>query len=76
MYSFLISFFNDLDKFNKLKPKKKKQKRKKKTNVDDTASELYNDLLEMYFYRYEALSDVIKRKLHNKFDSLNSFLEE
>ena len=73
MYSFLISFFNDLDKFNKLK---KRNKREKKTNAVDTASELYNDLLEMYFYKYEALSDVIKGKLHNKFDSINSFLEE
>ena len=42
MYSFLIRFFNDLDKFNKLKPQK--EETKKKTNVSDAASELYNDL--------------------------------
>ena len=56
MYSFLIGYFNNIDKFNKLKPKKKRNKAKK-ANVFDTASELYNDLLEIYFYKYKALSD-------------------
>ena len=31
MYSFLIRFFNDLDKFNKLKSQKEETKRKKQT---------------------------------------------
>ena len=35
MYSFLISFFNDLDKFSKIKAQKGK------TNEHNTASELY-----------------------------------
>ena len=33
MYSFLIRFFNDLDKFNKLKPQKEETKRKKRTSL-------------------------------------------
>ena len=41
----------------------------------DTASELYNDLLEIYFHKYKALSDVKKRKLGNKYDRINLFLE-
>ena len=32
-YSFLVSVFNDLDKFSKLKPQKKNQKRKKQMFV-------------------------------------------
>ena len=51
MYYFLISLFNGLDK-----PRNSKRGNKKeKTNVYDTASELYNDLLEIYFYKYKAL---------------------
>ena len=48
MYSFLIRFFNDLDKSNKLMPQKEETK-EKKTNVYNTASELYNDFLEIFF---------------------------
>ena len=36
--------------------------KEKKTNVYDTDSELYNVLLEIYFYEYKALSDVQKKK--------------
>ena len=32
-------------------------------------------MLEIYFYKYKALSDVKKRKLGNKNDSINLFLE-
>ena len=45
-YSFLVEFFNDLDKLNKLKTQKEKTE-KKKTN--DKALELYNDFLDIYF---------------------------
>ena len=38
-------------------------KEKKKTNVYDTTSELYNDLLEIYFHKYKAFSDVKKKKV-------------
>ena len=44
MYSFLISFFNDLDKFSKIKAQKEE-----KTNQCGTASELYSDFLETFF---------------------------
>ena len=45
---FQSTFFNDLNKLNKLKPTKEETQKKKQTNVYDTASELYNDLLEIY----------------------------
>ena len=32
-------------------------------------------MLEIYFYKYKALSNVKKRKLGNKNDSINLFLE-
>ena len=45
-YSFVASFSNDLDKFEKLKPQKEKKKRKK-TNVYNITSKLYNDWLHI-----------------------------
>ena len=56
-HSLLVDFFNDLDKFSRLKRKtenkqtnkKKKKKERKKAKVNDTASELYNYLLEIYY---------------------------
>ena len=45
-YSFVASFSNDLDKFDKLKPQKEKNK-SKKTNVYNIASKLYNDWLHI-----------------------------
>ena len=59
--SFLVNFFNDLDKFKKLKSKKEETK-EKKTNVYDTVSELYNDLLKAYFDEYYGLLDAKRRK--------------
>ena len=47
--SFLLEFFKDLNKFNNLKTKKEKNKNEIKNKVCDTASELYNGLLETYF---------------------------
>ena len=41
----------------------------------DNASKLYNEYLEIYFDEYEALSDAQKRKLGNKYDPINLFLE-
>ena len=46
--SFLANIFDDLDKFDNLKPRKEKTK-EKKTNMYDSVSELYNDLLGTYF---------------------------
>ena len=39
------------------------------------ASELYNEYLEIYFDEYKALSSAKKRKLGNKYDPINLFLE-
>ena len=52
-YSFPVNFFDDLDKFSDLKPQKEK-----KTNVYNTTSELFNDLLEICFDEFCDLSDV------------------
>ena len=41
----------------------------------DNASELHNQYLEIYFDEYKALSDIKKRKLSNKYDPINLFLE-
>ena len=54
-YSFLFEFFNGLNNFNKLITKKE-ETLKKKTNVHDPASDLYNELLEIYFNEYYYLS--------------------
>ena len=43
--------------------------------VYDNASELYNEYLEIYCDEYKALSDAHKRKLDNKYDPINLFLE-
>ena len=45
-YSFVASFSNDLNKFDKLKPQKEKNK-SKKTNVYNIASKLCNDWLHI-----------------------------
>ena len=55
-HSFLVDFFNDLDKFSRLKRKtenkqtnKKKKKKKKKKQKKKKKSELFNYLLEIYY---------------------------
>ena len=58
---FLAKFFDNLSKFEKLKTQKQKtekqkKKQKQKKNVHNTASELYNDLLEIYFDQYNDLN--------------------
>ena len=55
-YYFLYKFSNNLNKFTKLKTIKEITK-KKKTNVHNTVSELYNELLGTYFDEYYYLSD-------------------
>ena len=54
--------FNDLDKFNKLKPQKE-EANKKKTNVYNTASEPYHGSLGTYFDEYYDLSDTKSSKI-------------
>ena len=60
-YSFLRNFLNDLNKFKKLKTIKQETK-KKKTNVHNTASQLYNELLETHFHEYYYLSHAKRKK--------------
>ena len=61
-YSFPIDFFNDLNEFNNLNTQKEKTQKKKKTNMYDTASELYNNLLATYFDEYYYLSGAERKK--------------
>ena len=58
-YPILLWFYNDLNKFSNLNPRKQRTKEKTAT-VYDTASELYNEYLEIYFDQYNALSDARK----------------
>ena len=62
-YSFLIEFFNDLEKF--LKQNKKTRR---------AASELYNELLKVYFDEYNDVSDA-KRKMNSKYNPTNLRLD-
>ena len=49
-------------------------KREKRSGYGN-ASELYNELLGIYFFEYEALSEAKRRKLGNKYYPTNLFLE-
>ena len=71
MYSFLSNFSNDLDKFSRLKPQQQKKK-----NVYNTASELYNDLLETYFDVYYDLWDAKRSRMDPQYDPANLTLDE
>ena len=72
---FLANFFDDLDKFNKLKPQKEETIDKTK-NEYDTVLELYNGLLETYFDEYFDLSDAKRSKIDPKYDSAILTLDE
>ena len=72
-YSILAEFFNDFGKLTELKTQK--EKKKEKTNVYDTVSELYNDLLEIYFDQYYDLSDVKRSKIYPEYDPANLTLD-
>ena len=52
-YLYLKVFYNDLDKFSKLDPKKENLKE----IVNNAVSELCNELLNGYFDLYEEFSD-------------------
>ena len=69
-----MSFYRDLNTFNNLNPQNESTKEKKAT-VCDNASELQNEYLEIYFDEYKAFSDAKKRKVGNKYDLINLFLE-
>ena len=57
---FQPSFYNELKKFNNLKPRNAGTI-EKKMNVYDNASELYIEILEIYFDEYKTFLDVKKR---------------
>ena len=73
-YSFLYEFLNDLNEFNKRKIIKEIAK-KKKTNVRDTALELYKKLLGAYFDEYYYLSDTKRKKVNSKYKPKNLFIK-
>ena len=73
-HSLLVNVFNDLDKFSRVKTHKENTK-EKKTNVDDTSSELYNELLEIYFDQKNDFSDDIRSKMDPKYDATNLTLD-
>ena len=56
---FLPNYLDDLDEFNKLKIQEEKVK-KQRTNVPNTASDLYKNLLAIYFDEYYELLDAKK----------------
>ena len=58
----------------KLKAMKEKTKNKK-TNVHDTASKLYDELLETYFDEYCYLSDPERKKVDCKYKPKKLFLK-
>ena len=67
-------FYRDLNKFNNLNPQKESQK-EKIVAVYNNGLEPYNEYLDMYFNKYEALSIAEKRKLGNKYVPINLFLK-
>ena len=73
-YSFLLEFSKDLNKFKESKTKKQKTE-KKKTNVYIMSSELYNNFLEIYYDKYNELSDFKRNKMDTKYDRKNLFLK-
>ena len=66
-YSCLVKFFNNLSKFKKLKTIKQKAGKKKASAY----SELYNNLLGIYYNEYNELSDAQRRKLDDNYDPKN-----
>ena len=65
-YSFLVNFFNGLNKFSKLK----------KTKVYNKASEYSNEFLETYFDEYYDLSLAKTKNMESKYKPKNSFLKK
>ena len=64
----------DLSKFEKLKTLKQ-EREKKKTNAHDTASLLYNELLEIYYDEYYYLSHTKRKKMNRKYKPKKLFIK-
>ena len=54
----------------------KQETEKKKTNVHDTASELYNELLKTYYDEYFYLSHAKSKKLDRKYKPKKYLLKD
>ena len=67
-------FFNELNKFNSLKPRKE-CKKKKKVTVPDNVSELYNEYIEIYFDQQMAdnVSELYNEYIEIYFDQQMAF---
>ena len=53
----------------------KERTEKRKTNVYDKSSELYNDLLEIYFDEYNDLQVSKRKKINSKYNPDNLMLD-
>ena len=53
-YPILLSFYNNLNKFNNINPRKERTK-EEKSAVHNNASELYNEYLGLYFDQCKTL---------------------
>ena len=68
-YSYLLNFYDDLEKLIKMKPTNL-DKIKGKEKVHHTVSKLYNKKFENYSNEYDELSDAKKDNLDQKFKSI------
>ena len=64
-HSFQKKFFNELDDLNNVNSQKESTK-KRKINANDTASELDNCFLGIYYHKYYELSDDKRKKIELK----------
>ena len=67
----LAGFFDYLNKFNKLSPRKKHKRGK---NVYAKASDLYNDFVAIYFDEYNEL-DARRKKMELRYDPKKLFIK-
>ena len=74
-YSYLLSFYDNLEKWIKMKLRNL-AKKKEKEKVYNTKSELYNKRFENYYGQYDELSDTEIDKLNQKFKLINLKLKD
>ena len=63
-YSFLINFYPDLEKCDRLDPQKE----------DDTVSKSYNEMIGVYFDEYQEFSNPKIKKMDPKYEATNLML--
>ena len=69
-YSFLLSFYDDLEKLIKMKPRNL-IKKKEKAKVHKSVTKLYNKQFEDFCDKYYKLSDAKKNNPGQKFKATN-----